>query len=95
VHGGQTFSKHNAEVGLFGRPTLEHNCETLFWIPDVIEKGPEYDSLVVKLRRFRAATNYMHTQTCFDLKHSEVFFPFYYQEAAANLPTNEPLDTLG
>ncbi len=28
-----------AEVGLFGRPTLEHNCETLFWIRDVIEKG--------------------------------------------------------
>ena len=31
-----------AEVGLFGRPTLEHNCETLFWIRDVIEKGPEW-----------------------------------------------------
>ncbi|MEM7210064.1 MAG: NAD(P)H-dependent oxidoreductase subunit E [Pseudomonadota bacterium] len=28
-----------AQVGLFGRPTLEHNCETLFWIRDVIEKG--------------------------------------------------------
>ncbi len=31
-----------AEVGLFGRPTLEHNCETLFWIRDVIEKGSEW-----------------------------------------------------
>jgi NADH:ubiquinone oxidoreductase subunit F (NADH-binding)/NADH:ubiquinone oxidoreductase subunit E len=31
-----------AEVGLFGQPTLEHNCETLFWIRDVIEKGPEW-----------------------------------------------------
>ena len=31
-----------AEVGLFGRPTLEHNCETLFWIRDVIEKGAEW-----------------------------------------------------
>ncbi len=31
-----------AEVGLFGRPTLEHNCESLFWIRDVIEKGPEW-----------------------------------------------------
>ena len=31
-----------AEVGLFGRPTLEHNCESLFWIRDVIEKGAEW-----------------------------------------------------
>ena len=31
-----------AEVGLFGRPTLEHNCESLFWIRDVIEKGSEW-----------------------------------------------------
>ena len=31
-----------AQVGLFGRPTLEHNCETLFWIRDVIEKGGEW-----------------------------------------------------
>ena len=31
-----------AEVGLFGRPTLEHNCETLFWVRDVVEKGSEW-----------------------------------------------------
>ncbi|MDH5355369.1 MAG: NAD(P)H-dependent oxidoreductase subunit E [Gammaproteobacteria bacterium] len=31
-----------AEVGLFGRPTLEHNCETLWWIRDVIEKGSDW-----------------------------------------------------
>jgi len=31
-----------AEVGLFGHPTLEHNCESLFWIRDVIEKGSEW-----------------------------------------------------
>ena len=28
-----------AQVGLFGRPTLEHNMETLFWVRDVVEKG--------------------------------------------------------
>jgi NADH:ubiquinone oxidoreductase subunit F (NADH-binding)/NADH:ubiquinone oxidoreductase subunit E len=28
-----------AQVGLFGRPTLEHNVETLFWIRDIIENG--------------------------------------------------------
>ncbi len=30
-----------AQVGLFGRPTLEHNMETLFWIRDILEKGGE------------------------------------------------------
>ncbi|HYB57854.1 MAG TPA: NADH-ubiquinone oxidoreductase-F iron-sulfur binding region domain-containing protein, partial [Alphaproteobacteria bacterium] len=29
-----------AEVGLFGRPTLIHNVETLYWIRDIVEKGP-------------------------------------------------------
>jgi len=28
-----------AQVGLFGRPTLEHNMETLFWVRDIVEKG--------------------------------------------------------
>jgi len=28
-----------AQVGLFGRPTLEQNVETLYWIREVIEKG--------------------------------------------------------
>jgi formate dehydrogenase len=31
-----------AQVGLFGHPTLEQNCESLFWIRDVIEKGAEW-----------------------------------------------------
>ncbi len=31
-----------AEVGVFGRPTLNHNVETLFWIPDILNKGPEW-----------------------------------------------------
>jgi NADH:ubiquinone oxidoreductase subunit F (NADH-binding)/NADH:ubiquinone oxidoreductase subunit E len=31
-----------AQVGLFGRPTLNHNIETLFWIRDIVEKGPEW-----------------------------------------------------
>ena len=28
-----------AQVGLFGRPTLEHNMETLYWVRDIAEKG--------------------------------------------------------
>ena len=31
-----------AEVGLFGRPTLNHNVETLWWIRDIVENGPEW-----------------------------------------------------
>src|SRR5262245_3325626 len=31
-----------AQVGLFGRPTLEQNVETLYWIRDIIEKGPAW-----------------------------------------------------
>jgi len=31
-----------AQVGLFGRPTLEHNMETLLWVRDLIERGPEW-----------------------------------------------------
>ncbi len=33
-----------AEVGLFGRPTLNHNVETLWWIRDILEQGPEWFS---------------------------------------------------
>ena len=33
-----------AQVGLFGRPTLEHNMETLFWVRDLLEQGPEWFS---------------------------------------------------
>ena len=28
-----------AQVGLFGRPTLEHNFETLFWVRELLERG--------------------------------------------------------
>jgi formate dehydrogenase len=31
-----------AQVGLFGRPTLEQNVETLYWIRDIVEKGPAW-----------------------------------------------------
>ncbi|MBX9776210.1 MAG: NAD(P)H-dependent oxidoreductase subunit E [Xanthobacteraceae bacterium] len=28
-----------AQVGLFGRPTLEQNVETLYWVRDIVEQG--------------------------------------------------------
>lgn len=33
-----------AQVGLFGRPTLEHNFETLYWVRDIVQRGPEWFS---------------------------------------------------
>jgi formate dehydrogenase beta subunit len=31
-----------AQVGLFGRPTLCHNVETLYWVRDIVEKGADW-----------------------------------------------------
>jgi formate dehydrogenase len=31
-----------AQVGLFGRPTLVNNIETLFWVRDIVEKGGDW-----------------------------------------------------
>ena len=33
-----------AQVGLFGRPTLEHNFETLHWVRDILERGADWFS---------------------------------------------------
>ncbi|MEM8577265.1 MAG: NADH-ubiquinone oxidoreductase-F iron-sulfur binding region domain-containing protein [Pseudomonadota bacterium] len=33
-----------AEVGLFGKPTLNHNVETVSWIPDILRNGPKWFS---------------------------------------------------
>lgn len=33
-----------AQVGLFGRPTLEHNFETLYWVRELLEKGSAWFS---------------------------------------------------
>jgi formate dehydrogenase beta subunit len=31
-----------AESGLFGQPTLINNVETLYWVRDIVERGPEW-----------------------------------------------------
>ena len=31
-----------AQVGLFGRPTLVNNIETLYWVPTILDKGAEW-----------------------------------------------------
>jgi len=33
-----------AQVGLFGRPTLEHNMETVHWVREIVEKGAQWFS---------------------------------------------------
>ena len=30
------------QVGIFGRPTLINNVETLYWVRDLVERGPEW-----------------------------------------------------
>lgn len=46
IEGKRGYPRHRppyvAQVGLFGRPTLVNNVETLFWIRDIIEKGPDW-----------------------------------------------------
>ena len=31
-----------SQVGLFGRPTLINNVETLYWVRDIVERGPDW-----------------------------------------------------
>jgi NADH:ubiquinone oxidoreductase subunit F (NADH-binding)/NADH:ubiquinone oxidoreductase subunit E len=33
-----------AQVGLFGRPTLEHNMETVLWVREIVERGAAWFS---------------------------------------------------
>ncbi len=33
-----------AQVGVFGRPTLEHNMETLYWVREILERGADWFS---------------------------------------------------
>jgi len=33
---------YSAEKGLFGLPTLEHNMETLYWVTELLKKGPDW-----------------------------------------------------
>jgi formate dehydrogenase beta subunit len=46
IEGKRGYPRHRppyiAEVGLFGRPTLNHNIETLWWVRDIVEKGAEW-----------------------------------------------------
>ncbi|MEJ8574509.1 NAD(P)H-dependent oxidoreductase subunit E [Microbaculum marinum] len=46
VEGKRGLPRHRppyvASVGVFGRPTLEHNVETLYWIPAILKNGAEW-----------------------------------------------------
>ena len=44
-----------AQVGLFGRPTLVNNVETLFWVRDIVEKGADWFAAPGPQRRQGAA----------------------------------------
>src|SRR5204863_2568442 len=34
--------RYVAQVGLFNRPTMEHNMETLHWVREILEKGADW-----------------------------------------------------
>ena len=40
-----------AQVGLFGRPTLEQNVETLYWVRDIVEKGVDWFTSIGRQER--------------------------------------------
>jgi NADH:ubiquinone oxidoreductase subunit F (NADH-binding)/NADH:ubiquinone oxidoreductase subunit E len=46
IEGKRGYPRHRppfaAQVGLFGRPTLINNVETLYWIRDIVENGPKW-----------------------------------------------------
>ncbi len=48
IEGNRGLPRHKppfpSQVGLFGRPTLVHNVETLYWVRDILEKGPSWFS---------------------------------------------------
>lgn len=46
IEGRRGYPRHRppyaAQVGLFGRPTLVQNVETLYWVPEIIERGASW-----------------------------------------------------
>jgi formate dehydrogenase len=46
IEGKRGYPRHKppfpAQVGLFGRPTLIHNVETVYWVRDIVERGPAW-----------------------------------------------------
>ena len=48
IEGRRALPRHRppyvAQCGLFGRPTLVNNVETLHWVRDIVERGPEWFS---------------------------------------------------
>lgn len=46
IEGKRGYPRHKppfpTQVGLFGRPSLIHNVETVYWVRDVLERGPEW-----------------------------------------------------
>ena len=46
IEGKRGYPRHKppfpSQVGLFGRPTLVNNVESVYWVRDVLEKGPDW-----------------------------------------------------
>src|SRR5947209_3191149 len=48
LEGKRGYPRHKppfpTQVGLFGRPTLIHNVETVYWVREIVEHGPAWFS---------------------------------------------------
>lgn len=48
IEGRRGYPRHKppypSQVGLFGRPTLTHNVETLYWVREIVERGADWFS---------------------------------------------------
>jgi formate dehydrogenase len=46
IEGKRGYPRHRppyvAQVGLFGRPTLVNNVETLYWVPEILRRGAKW-----------------------------------------------------
>jgi len=46
IEGKRGFPRHRppyvAQIGLFGRPTLVHNVETVYWMPEILRRGADW-----------------------------------------------------
>ena len=55
IEGKRGYPRHRppfvAQVGMFGRPTLVNNVETLYWVPEILEQGRRLVRLPGKQRR--------------------------------------------
>ena len=73
-----------SKVGLFGKPTLNHNIETVFWVPDILKNGHKWYSSQGKPGHLQPN----HPQSYWQVKDAKLLSnqrKTHYQEQKRNL----------